>query len=227
MQKTDLGSSSKTFKHDFVGNLEEIEAVYEGGKRFYLLPDGQKVPSVTTVLSSLNKEQLERWRQSVGEEEAERVRKQATVRGTAVHEICEKYLRNEDYKTKTSPIHLDTFSQIKPILDNNVDTIYGIELPLFSYRLKTAGRTDCIAEWNGTPAIIDFKTSKKPKKREWIENYFIQATCYSLMCWERINIKVPNFVIIIAVDHEEPQVFHEKVGDYLDKTVRLFRNHSR
>lgn len=227
-QKINSESSSKRFVHDFVGGVEEIEAVYEDGKRFYLLPNGDKVPSVTTVLSSLNKETLDRWRANVGEEEATRIQKQATTRGTAVHELCERYLLNvEDYKHKSSPIHIDTFNQIKPILDKNVGTVYGIELPLYSYKLKTAGRTDCIAEWNGTPAIIDFKTSKKPKKREWIENYFLQATCYSLMCWERINIRVPEFAIIIAVDHEEPQVFHEKVETYLEKTVKLFRNFNR
>jgi genome maintenance exonuclease 1 len=102
----------------------------------------------------------------------------------------------------------------------------GIEYPLYSKRLKTAGRTDLIAEWDGSLAIIDFKTSRKPKKQEWVKNYFLQATCYSLMLQERTGIVCPDIVILISVDDHEPQVFHKKRKDYLEEVVRIFTNYS-
>lgn len=222
MQKTDLRSQRKTFKHNFV-EAQEIKDVYRDGKRFYVLPDGSQVPSVTTVLSSQGKDHIEAWRNRVGHAEADKITTQAKNRGTAIHTLAERYLLNiEDYDAGAMPVNKFDFQSIKKILDENVDNLMGIEYPLFSYRLKTAGRTDLIAEWQGRPAIIDFKTSRKIKKREWIENYFLQATCYSLMVQERINISCPDIVIIIAVDHEDPQIFHEKRKNYLDKTLNLF-----
>lgn len=222
MLKTGLKSTRKTFKHNFVEKTE-IKDVYRDGKRFYVLPDGSQVPSVTTVLSSVGKDHIEAWRSRVGHAEADKITTQAKNRGTAIHTLAERYLLNiEDYDADAMPINKFDFLPIKKILDENVDNIYGIEYPLYSYRLKTAGRTDLIAEWQGRPAIIDFKTSRKFKKREWVENYFLQATCYSMMAYERINISCPDIVIIIAVDHEEPQIFCEKRNDYLAKTLNLF-----
>lgn len=222
MLRTALKSTRKTFTHNFYDKTE-IKDVYEDGKRFYLLPNGSKVPSVTTVLSSTGKDHITAWRNRVGHAEADKITTQAKNRGTAIHTLAERYLLNiEDYDADAMPVNKFDFQSIKKILDENVDNIYGIEYPLYSYRLKTAGRTDLIAEWQGKPAIIDFKTSRKIKKPEWIENYFLQATCYSLMAQERINISCPDIVIIIAVDHEDPQIFCEKRKNYLDKTLNLF-----
>lgn len=222
MLRTALRSSRKTFNHKFYDKTE-IQDTYLDGKRFYLLPDGSKVPSVTTVLSSQGKDHIEAWRNRVGHAEADKITTQAKNRGTAIHTLAERYLMNmDDYAEGAMPINVFDFQSIKKILDENVDNIYGIEYPLYSYRLRTAGRTDLIAEWQGRPAIIDFKTSRKPKRPEWIENYFLQATCYSMMTYERINISCPDIVIIIAVDHEDPQIFCEKRSKYLDKTLNLF-----
>ena len=220
-------SQRKQFNHKFIDKIE-LTANYETGQRRYLLPDGSLVPSVTTVLSSLDKGHLNEWRKRVGEAEANKITTQASNRGTAIHQLAEDYLMNkEDYHVGSMPINLYDFkNNIKPFLDARVDNILGIEYPLFSKRLKTAGRTDLIAEWDGKPAIIDFKTSRKLKKLEWIKNYFLQATCYSLMLQERTGIVCPDIVILISVDDHEPQVFHKKRKDYLEEVVHIFTNYS-
>jgi genome maintenance exonuclease 1 len=180
------------------------------------------------VLSSLDKGHLEVWRNKIGAEAADKITNQAKNRGTAIHKLAEDYLMNkEDYHAGSMPINLYDFkNHIKPYLDARVDNILGIEYPLFSKRLKTAGRTDLIADWDGSPAIIDFKTSRKPKREEWIKNYFLQATCYSLMLQERTGIACPDIVILISVDNDEPQVFHKKRKDYLEEVVRIFTQYS-
>ena len=220
-------SSHKLFNHKFIDKIELTEN-YQTGQRRYLLPDGSLVPSVTTVLSSLDKSHINEWRKRVGEVEADKITNQAKNRGTAIHKLAEDYLMNkEDYHAGAMPINLYDFkNHIKPYLDSRVDNILGIEYPLFSKRLKTAGRTDLIADWDGSPAIIDFKTSRKPKREDWIKNYFLQATCYSLMLQERTGIACPDIVILISVDNDEPQVFHKKRKDYLEEVVRIFTNYS-
>lgn len=222
MQKIDLKLQRKYFTHNFL-EKEELKEVYVGGKRFYALPDGSHVPSVTTILSATSHEHLDAWRARVGHAEADKITTQAKNRGTAIHNLAERYLLNDDdYGQGAMPVNLSDFQKLRKVIDENIDNISAIEHPLWSTRLKTAGRTDLIAEWQGRPAIIDFKTSRKLKKAEWIQNYFIQATCYSLMLQERINMSCPDIVIIVAVDHEEPQIFHEKRKNYLDQTLDLF-----
>ena len=212
----------KIFKHNFI-EKQELSEVYVNGRRYYVLPDGSHVPSVTTILSATSHIHLDAWRARVGHAEADKITTQAKNRGTAIHNLAERYLFNEeDYDSGAMPVNKADFQTLRKVIDENIDNISAIEHPLWSTRLKTAGRTDLIAEWQGRPAIIDFKTSRKLKKLEWIENYFIQATCYSLMLQERINMSCPDLVIIVAVDHEEPQIFHVKRKDYLDKTLDLF-----
>jgi genome maintenance exonuclease 1 len=209
-------------------DFTEIKENYETGQRRYLLPDGSLVPSVTTVLSSLSKDHINVWRERIGTEAADKITNQAKNRGTAIHQLAENYLFNkDDYSAGAMPINLYDFnSNLKPLLDKYVDDLRGIESPLWSTRLKTAGRTDLIANWQNNPAIIDFKTSRKPKKESWIKNYFLQATCYSLMLQERTGIACKDIVILIAVDHEEPQVFHKKRKDYVEEVVEIFTNYS-
>lgn len=202
----------------------ELERVNIDGVRHYATPDGKKYKSVTTILGEkTDKTALLEWRARVGEEEANRISTQAANRGTAIHSICENYLLNElNYPKGVMPTNIDTFKKLRPLIDENVGTIYGIEYYLYSHELKTAGATDCIAEWNGIPSIIDFKTSRKLKKEEWIENYFLQATCYAMMTEERTNTSIPQIVIMIAVDHEEPQVFVKDKQQYIDKVKQIF-----
>jgi genome maintenance exonuclease 1 len=213
----------KIFNHVFFPN-QTLERVVIDGKRHYVTPTGEKYKSVTTILGEkLDKTALLEWRKKVGEDMANQISQQAANRGTAIHSICENYLLNEEsYPAGSMPANIDTFKKLRPLLDKHVGKIYGIEYFLYSHELKTAGATDCIAEWDGVPSIIDFKTSRKLKKEEWIESYLLQATAYSMMCEERNNIEIPQIVILIAVDHEEPQVFVKPNSIYRKRVSEIF-----
>lgn len=212
----------KTFKHNFVPEVD-IDTTYVDGKRFYVLPNGQKYRSVTTVISDKSdKSFLIEWKKRVGEEEAKKISTRASLRGTAVHSIAENYILNKDYKKDVIPSNLDAFNTIKKHLDEGVDNVLGIELPLYSNFFRAAGRTDLIAEYNGVLSVIDYKTSTKIKKEEWIVNYFIQSTCYAIMFEWIYKIKVPQIVIMIAVDNEPAQIFVKNKVDYIDAVYEMF-----
>jgi len=227
--RTDLRSSRKIFTHKFF-EYEELPRVVIEGKRYYQLPDGSLAKSVTTAISDASdKTALYEWRAKVGEAEANKISTQAANRGTALHTICEHYLLNKEkmkMPPNTMPVNVFTFKQIRPYIDGCLDNIYGIEARLYSYELKAAGTADCIADWNGIPSIIDFKTSRKEKKEEWIENYFLQATTYALMFEERIGICIPQIVILIAVDDQEPQIFIKHKLGYIDKVKAIFHQNN-
>jgi len=213
----------KIFEHEFYTPFK-LERVVIDGKRHYVTPEGGKYKSVTTILDEkLDKSSLIEWRKKVGEEEAKRISTQAANRGTAIHNIAEHYLlNNESYPTGSMPANIDTFKKLRPIIDERIGKLFGLEYFVYSDRLKTAGATDCIAEFDGVNSIIDFKTSKKLKKEEWIESYFLQATCYAMMVEERLPLVVPQIAIIIAVDHEEPQVFVKLKSEYEKRVLELF-----
>jgi hypothetical protein len=202
--------------------LTELEADTTDNGRFYTTPSGEILPSITTVLSVQNKSGLDAWRKRVGEEEANRVMNQASLRGTAVHQLAEDYVNNEkDWSKGAMPANVFTFNTIKPVLDEHMDNIWIQEAPLYSERLSVAGRVDCIAEWDGVLSIIDYKTSKRPKPRKYVESYFIQEAAYAAMFLERTGVPIKQIVTVIAVDDNEPQVFVEKTMDHLHKFVSL------
>lgn len=213
----------KMFEHDFI-EFDDLETVHIHDKRFYKLPSGKLVESVTTRIGNASdKTALMEWRKKVGEAEAQKISTQAASRGTAIHSICETYLLNHmSYPENSMPVNIETFKTIRPILDRRIGKIFAIEAPLWSETLNTAGRTDCIAQFDGVNSIIDFKTSRKPKKEEWIESYFLQSTCYSLMAEERTPLKVPQIAIIIAVDHDEPQVFVKNRSEFEQRVREIF-----
>jgi genome maintenance exonuclease 1 len=213
----------KIFEHEFYTPFK-LERVVIDGKRHYVTPSGQKYKSVTTILDQkLDKTGLLEWRKRVGEAEANRISTQAANRGTAIHNIAEHYLlNNESYPTGVMPANVDTFKKLRPIVDERIGKIYGLEYFLYSDVLKTAGATDCIGEFDGINSIIDFKTSRKPKKEEWIQSYFLQATCYAMMAEERLGMVIPQIAILIAVDHEDPQVFVKPKYLYEDEVRELF-----
>jgi len=214
----------KTFKHQLIEDTFKLESTDTPSGRYYVLPDGSKMPSVTTVLGWQKKDSLKQWRLRVGEEEANRISKYAANRGTKVHAVCENYLKNKpDYLDNADILTQDMFSSIQPILNDRIDNIYGIESALYSNHLGLAGRCDCIAEFDARPSIIDFKTSTKLKKKEWIEDYFLQATCYSLMAEALSDLKIPQISIIISVDGQpEPQVFVKDKYLYVEKVLQIF-----
>ena len=211
------------FNHvDHGFTLEELEADTTENGRFYTTPSGQILPSITTVLSVKNKSGLDAWRKRVGEEEANRIMNQAALRGTAVHQLAEDYVNNEkDWSKGAMPANLFTFNTIKPLLDKHLNNVWIQEAPLYSERLSVAGRVDCIAEWDGVLSIIDYKTSKRFKKREYVESYFIQEAAYAAMFLERTGVPIKQIVTVIAVDDNEPQVYIEKAIDHLPKFIEL------
>jgi genome maintenance exonuclease 1 len=211
------------FNHvDHGYTLQELEADTTDNGRFYTTPSGEILPSITTVLSVQNKSGLDAWRKRVGEEEANRVMNQASLRGTAVHQLAEDYVNNEkDWKKGAMPANLFTFNTIKPLLDKHLNNVWIQEAPLYSERLSVAGRVDCIAEWDGVLSIIDYKTSKRPKPRKYVESYFIQEAAYAAMFLERTGVPIKQIVTVIAVDDNEPQVYIEKAIDHLHKFVEL------
>ncbi len=194
--------------------FEELKSKTTNGARVYETPDGS-FPSITTVLGRKKAQFFKEWRARIGEEEANKITTQATRRGTKVHKVVENYIDNkENYFEDSQPNVRAMFNSIKPFLDNNLSNIAGIEIPLWSKQLGVAGRCDCVADWKGQKSIIDWKTSGKPKKKEWVEEYFLQATAYSIMFEERTEIPINNIVIVIGVENEEPQIFEEKSFNY-------------
>jgi len=194
-----------------------IVTSYKNGARYYTI-DGKSYPSITSVLSSNpeKKRSLAEWRKRVGVKEANKISTTAAKRGTAVHQICEDYLNNNsEYINGAMPDTVEMFSSLKPILDNSLGRINAQEVALFSHRLGVAGRVDCIAEWDGTLSIIDFKTSNKLKRIEWINDYFMQCAGYAAMYYEMTDIPIKDVVVAIMVAGEEPQIFKEKVANWL------------
>ena len=216
----------KTFRHCNVQAIE-MHNVDDPNGRYYVV-DGieRKFRSVTTVIGEkTDKTALLEWKKRVGEEEAQKISTQAARRGTAVHSLAERYVLNEeDYLRDAMPSSIDSFKSLQPLLDKHVNNILGVELPLYSTALNTAGRTDLVAEFDGIPSIIDYKTSRKLKKEAWINNYFLQSTCYAMMFSHLYGIKIPQLAIMISVDNEDPQLFVKPVKNYVEEVIRIFRD---
>lgn len=211
------------FKH-YNLNLPELEAeLVEGVGRLYTTPSGIKYPSVTTVIGATSDNSwLEEWKLRVGEEEVRKVSAMAARRGTAVHELAELYLKNDPNYTKGHmPANIASFKCIKPFLDKHITAIAGLEVPLWSDKLRVAGRVDCIAKWDGIWSIVDFKTSKREKKRNDIHSYFMQESAYSYMLFERTGMLCKQLVTVMTIDDSQPKLFVERAKDWLPKFIEL------
>ena len=210
------------FLHEPVDlGYDDLIAVTKDSGRVYTDPNNNTYPSITTVLSILSEDAIKAWRARVGEEEANRISKTASNRGTAVHDLLERYVNNEsDFDKEVEPHIMQSFYDVKPVLDKCLTKVYAQEAGLYSERLGVAGSVDCVGEWNGIDSIIDFKTSKKLKKKEWIDSYFMQSTAYAIMWEERTGIPINQIVVVIAVDNEEPQIFIEKRENWTEKLIQ-------
>tara|TARA_Y100000114_G_scaffold96957_1_gene90281 strand:- start:2831 stop:3490 length:660 start_codon:yes stop_codon:yes gene_type:complete len=196
-------------------SLEDICARNVGGKRVYEVGD-QRYPSISTICSFRNRKSIAEWRARVGAEEANKISKRATTAGTTVHSMIEDYLNNELDIGKYADKHLAKilFTQAKQMLAR-INNIHFQEAPLYSHEFAIAGRVDCIAEFDGKLSIIDFKTSSKEKKEEWVEGYFVQETGYAKMYEERSGIKVEQIVTLITCQTGDTQVFIKNPDDYV------------
>ena len=193
--------------------LPEILTENINGKRFYVTPEGKKYPSITTVLAGRNKEGIIKWRESVGNDVANQIMRSAAKRGTAVHTLVEDYLNNSEL-SKQDVLPVALFTLLKPELDN-INNIRIQEGGLYSNDYGVAGRVDCIAEYKGKLSVIDFKTSTKEKKEEWVENYFIQGSAYCQMYEERYSQPIEQVVILIVTEDGAVQTFIKEKKDYL------------
>lgn len=205
----------KTFIRHDIPALKRIDG---GEARLYETPDGSQYPSVTSVLSLHSGNWLEQWKKEVGAEFAEATAARASKRGTAVHQLCEDYLTLG--VAKPNLFDLELYKYLLPYLDK-IDNIRALETPLYSEFLKVAGTVDCIAEYEGKLAIIDFKTSSRVKTRDEIHSYFMQTAAYAVAFEELTGIPVGHLVIIMAVDHHGVIIFKEKRDDWIHEFIKL------
>jgi ATP-dependent exoDNAse (exonuclease V) beta subunit len=210
----------RTFNYVELPELQfELKQINSETGRRYTTPGGNSYPSITTILSKFtDKSFLIEWRKRIGDEEANRIVKKSSSRGTKLHQVCEKYLLNElnDFKIKTMmPDIKDFFLQLKPHIDENVGNVYGLEQPLYSDRLKISGTTDCIAEWNGKLSIIDYKNARRIKEEDEIQNYFIQCSAYAEMFGDLTKQSIEQIVVAIANEDGKPQIFVREKHKYI------------
>ena len=208
----------------------DMESMTTESGRKYFTPTGNSWPSVTTVLSSLNKNAILEWRQRVGEEEANKISGKASRRGTKMHSLCEEYILGNlsgMKMQKLMPFDKMMFSQLRPHLDKSVNNIHCLEQALYSDKLKLAGRVDLIAEWDSELAVIDFKSSTKEKKEEYIQNYFMQCSAYAEMFEEITGKPISRIVIAIATEEQVPQIFVKSKYKYLQPLNNLINEYWR
>ena len=209
--------------HNFLGDIE-LEKRETPGCRLYQCPNGDWVPSITSVTSFYNRDIFRDWRKRVGEEEANRITKKATARGTDFHEAAQGYLENKDLDWKNHlPATQFMFHHAKPYL-NQIQNVHAIERTLYSEYLGIAGRVDCIGEYEGELAVIDFKTSEKIKPEKWLENYFVQEQAYACMYYELTGIPVKKLITLMVTPGGDVKVFDKRNKDeYIKLLVRYIK----
>lgn len=209
-------------------NLPSLSRQLIDGVRYYNVKDEEellKLVSITSVISNYKKEFFDAWRKRVGEDVADKKTRRATSRGTDTHTLIEHWLKNEDLPT-VQPLSEMLFKIAKPALAR-IDNIHSLEGALYSRYLGIAGTVDCIAEFDGELAIIDFKTSEKPKPRKWIDGYFVQCCAYACMLHELTGLSVKKFVIIMACENGDVEIYEERdkakylkiLVEYIEKFV--------
>lgn len=188
--------------------------------RKYVTPNGDQYPSITTILGAGEKPWLNDWRASLGPIKADIEQKRCADRGSAVHDMVEKFILNKPNPTANHDIaHVREFNSLKLIL-KKITGIVAQEIALYSDTLKIAGRVDCVGYWNGKLAIIDFKTSNNNKDQKMIQDYWLQTTAYALMIQEMYDIVIDDLVIIMSVEKGiVPLVFTGRVDDYIEPLV--------
>ena len=225
MREIASASSPRNFPLRLLPKQLELPCRYTENARWYVHPDGGGYKSVTSVIgAALSHEWLDEWRGRVGDEEADRVSGRAKTAGTAVHDLCERYVLDSSVSLDGDmPTNVASFRSIKRALDRHLDLVYGTEVLLRSDTLMTAGRTDLLGKWDGVDSVIDFKTSSRMKRADDILGYFLQETAYSIMAGETFTIEFPQIVTVIAVQfEEEPQVFVRRALDYEERVREIF-----
>jgi hypothetical protein len=221
------------FKQELVEADYSLKQVNKKSGRIYVDDENNEYPSITSVLSILSKDAIMKWRARVGEEEANRVSSRAIKRGNKVHDMLENYVLNSYVSPTTHEaadlIALENFNSIKPIIDENLSKVYATEKRMYSKHLGVAGTVDCVGVWNNKISIIDWKTSNKFKKKEWVTNYFMQCCAYAIMWEERTGTPITQIVVCIAGD-QGPQIFVEHRDSWdqeLVETIDLYKRRKK
>jgi len=220
-------------------NYKKIDRQTVNGKRHYCLPDGSKVPSVTTILDATKPEEakavLNNWRKRMGAERAQQITTEAASRGTRMHKWLELYVKNGRINEPgTNPYSKQSHTMANTIiaegLSPNVSEVWGIEVPLF-YSGLYAGTSDQIGIWKDRPTIFDFKQTNKPKKREWIEDYFLQLAAYAQAHNQMFGTNIKSGLIMMCSKDFQYQEFHvvDEEFDYYvnlwwDRVEQYYRN---
>ena len=206
------------FNHISYDHTKITRATAHDGSRVYRTPTGKMYPSVTSVTGLLKKDIIKAWRAKVGDKVANDISTRAARRGTKVHSLCESYLSNE--AVEPDMFDLEMWNNIRPELDR-INNIHALETQLYSDHLQVAGTVDCIAEYDGTLSVIDFKTSKRVKSKKDIDDYFMQCSAYAVAFEERTGVPVANLMIIMAVDDSETLIFREKRDNWIKQFIEL------
>ncbi len=190
--------AQRTFVHEPLEIIKIIRDADENGKRVYHTPAGT-FHSVTTRLESISKPGLDAWAERVGVQEANTIKKIAANGGSDLHAVCEAYLKNEpNCMDGLLPNTLFLFKGVKEVLDARVGKVYGVEIPLYSGALKTAGTCDLVCEFDGKLTVLDFKTARKQKEEGYLHSYYLQTAAYALMLKEMYGVDFLQTVLIIA-----------------------------
>lgn len=201
------------------------------GKRHYCLPDGSKVPSVTTILDTTKpiekKQALANWKKRVGQVQAQQISTEASSRGTRMHKWLETYIKNGEMGLPgTNPFSQQSHSMANIIvfegLAKNVNEFWGVEVPVY-YSGLYAGTTDCIGIWKDQPAILDFKQTNKPKKKEWIDDYFIQLAAYALAHNNTFGTDIRSGIILMCSadnQYQEFEISNNEFDKWTDQWLR-------
>ena len=202
--------------------LPKTEGRRINGHRFYEI-EGKNYASVTSVLSLRKTEGLTKWRKSIGEDIANFEMRRCANRGKSLHKLVEQYMNNETPSIR-DVLPLGLFKLMKPYLDQ-INNIRLVEEIMYSPKLTIAGQVDCVAEYNGKLSVIDFKTANKERIEEWVDNYFLQCTAYSMMYAETYNESIEQIVVLMAAEDGSMKAFVKEPKDYedeLQKAIQTF-----
>lgn len=204
----------------------DMVAVTHQGKRHYVTPEGNRYPSMTTVLQEYGKEGLQKWIDTVGEVEANRIKNKAGQFGTALHNLAEDYINGKTLDFGPNVELKRRWKQVQQCIDTRFGEIYALETPLYSDKLKIAGRCDVIGQFDGVNSVIDFKQANKEKRKDWIHNYFYQTSGYGYMFAERTrrpDLIPKQLVIIISPADGMLQVFKEPIKPWFIEFTKYLK----
>ena len=203
-------------------DYKELKRTEVDGKRLYMNPYGDPVPSVTTILSATQPAEkraaLANWKKRVGKDEAQRITTTAANRGTVMHNILEHWALGEyeTYNPGNNIVHQQAKAMAQVVVDNienDIDEIWGTEVNLVAKELY-AGTTDLVGVYKGEATIMDFKQTNKPKKREWIDDYFLQGAAYANAHNEMYGTDISRIAIFMCSGDCQWQLFEANAEEF-------------